>query len=594
MTLHEFIRILRHRWIVLVACTVVAAAVMWLVTPSSADVTRKIGSYTATATLLVGTKPAPAPAPATGRGATTQPIQQQQQQGATISYGRIELYIESGEIPQRAAEVLGYNGNPALLASGLTVTSDPNSASVSISATASDGDRAAEVANTFADEAVAFFDEDRPETGNAALSVWQRATPIPNDPGGGFVVPPNRGLRTGLAALVGLLLGLGLALLLDRLDSRLRTRSEVHKALRMPVIAEVPRLPLGRSAKDQIGFVREPLSVYADGYRAARSAIVHLPSHQLVGEWTTEAAADGAVTTRPASAARVVLVTSAHAQEGKTTSVANLAASFAETGQRVLVVDADLRSPDAHNMFDVPQGTGVSDFVSKAAGTSITSLIRPTNVPNVAILTAGTRLDYPASLASRMGPLLAQAREAADIVLVDTAPLLAASDVFDILPMVDTIVLVARSGRITEGAAQRAAELLGRFQVPVVGVILVGAPMGRADGYASAYGYGYGYGKDKKSKQEREEAEATAATAPAAPVAVVAPVAPVAAAAQPTAPAPAEAAPSSLAADLLGPRTTPEPNLEAPVAVEPDSTQILQAVQFQAEDGPTGTARRAD
>ena len=59
-------------------------------------------------------------------------------------------------------------------------------------------------------------------------------------------------------------------------------------------------------------------------------------------------------------------------------------------------------------------------------------------------------------------------------------------------------------------------------------------------------------------------------------------------------PAPAEAAPSSLAADLLGPRTTPEPNLEAPVAVEPDSTQILQAVQFQAEDGPTGTARRAD
>ena len=600
MTLHEFIRILRHRWIVLVACTVVAAAVMWLVTPSSADVTKKIGSYTATATLLVGTKAAPAPAPATGRGATAQPAQPQQQ-GANISYGRIELYVRSGEIPARAAEVLGYNGNPALLASGLTVLSDPNSASVSISATASDGDRAAEVANTFADEAVAFFNEDRPETGNTALSVWQQATPIPNDPGGGFVVPPNRGLRTGLAALVGLLLGLGLALLLDRLDSRLRTRSEVHKALRMPVIAEVPRLPLGKSAKDQIEFLREPLGVYADGYRAARSAIVHLPSQQLVGEWTTGAGADGAVTATPPSAARVVLVTSAHAQEGKTTSVANLAASFAEAGQRVLVVDADLRSPDAHNMFDVPQGTGVSDFVSKAAGTSIASLIRPTNVPNVSILTAGTRLDYPASLASRMGPLLAQAREAADIVLVDTAPLLAASDVFDILPMVDTIVLVARSGRITEGAAQRTAELLGRFQVPVVGVILVGAPMGRADGYAGAYGYGYG--KDKKSKQEREEAEDTAASAPvpaAATVAAAAAAVPVAAAAPVTTPAPpvwstpVEPAQSSLAADLLGPRTTPEPSLEAPVAVEPDSTQILQAVQFTAQDGPTGTPRRAD
>lgn len=552
MTLHEFFRILRHRWIVLVSCTLVAAAMMWLVTPSSADTTRKVGSYTATATLLVGTKPA--------------------QQTGQVSYGRIVLYIRAGEIPQRAADALGYQGDPALLASGLAVASDANSASITIAAKASDGNRAAEVANTFADEAVAFFDEARPETGSTALSVWQRATPIPSDPGGGFVVPPNRGLRTGLAALVGLLLGLGLALLLDRLDSRLRTRSEVHKALRMPVIAEVPRLR-GRAGVGQIEVVREPLGIYADGYRAARSAIVHLPAQQVVGEWTPRTGEAGAANV-PASAARVVLVTSAHAQEGKTTSVANLAASFAETGLRVLVVDADLRSPDAHNKFDVPQGAGVSDFVSKAAGPTITPLIRPTNVPGVSILTAGTRLDYPASLASRMGPLLDQARRAADIVLVDTAPLLTASDVFDILPLVDTIVLVARSGRITEAAAQRTAELLGRFQVPVVGVILVGAPMGRADGYASAYGYGYGYGygKDKKSKREREDAGPAQAAAPAVA--------------------------SPLATDLLEPSATSVPAplpSPAPAATgEPDSTQILQAVQGSEDVSSARRGAHAD
>ena len=81
-------------------------------------------------------------------------------------------------------------------------------------------------------------------------------------------------------------------------------------------------------------------------------------------------------------------------------------------------------------------------------------------------------------------------------MLVDSAPLLAASDVFDILPMVDTVLLVVRSGRLTEASGARVAELLGRFQVPVVGAALIGAPVNRSDGYG--YGYGYGYGEPKK------------------------------------------------------------------------------------------------
>lgn len=486
MTLHDFIKVVRERWIVIVAATLVAAAVMWLVTPANTDTTRKVGSYTATATLLVSVRQG-------GAGA--------------VSLDRVKLFITTGDIPIKAAERLDYRGEPAVLASGITVTTEPAAQAMRISATASDGNRAAEVANGFADTAVEYFAGSPAGASNVVLSVLERAVPIANEPGGGFVIPPSRPLRTALAALIGALFGLAIALLLDRLDSRLRTRSEVHDALRMPVIAEVPRLPRADRVAGKLGVVREPLSVYADGYRAARSAVTHLQSQQVPGEWSPpKRSATGK--DAPQRVAKVVLITSAYLGEGKSTSAANLAASFAETGQKVLVLDGDLRSPDVHHMFDVPQGAGISDYLSDVAGSNLEALLRPTNVPGVRIMTAGTRLDYPASLASRMGPLLEEARGLADIIIIDTAPLLAASDVFDILPVADTVVLVVRSGRLNEAGGNRVAELLGRFQVPVVGAILVGSPMRRADGYAKTYGYGYGAEKKRGAEQRGNEQRA--------------------------------------------------------------------------------------
>ena len=204
---------------------------------------------------------------------------------------------------------------------------------------------------------------------------------------------------------------------------------------------------------------------------------------------------------------------------GKTTTVANLAASFAETGQRVLVLDADLRSPDAHNLFDVPQGAGISDHISDPGDVSLEALVRPTSVPGVRIITAGTRLAHPESLSSRMGHLLSEAREMADVVVIDSAPLLAASDVFDILPMVDTVLLVVRSGRLTDVAAHRVADLLGRFQVPISGLVLIGTRGRRVDGYGGSYGYGYGDSKKKKRGRTTRSTSAVGNAPASAPMA---------------------------------------------------------------------------
>ncbi|GGB70037.1 protein-tyrosine kinase [Knoellia flava TL1] len=489
MTLQDYIKVFRHRWMVILVCALVAGAVTWFVTPASADTTKKVGSYAATATILVGSTDPENPNP---------------------NMGRIPLYMTTGEIPRRAAAAVGYDGDPALLARGLTVTPDVVAAAITVSATASDGSRAAAVANAFATETVKFFRErSRPGAENVAVSILQAASPVPvANSDGGFVVPPGRGPRTAIATVLGLLAGLALALLLDRLDSRLRTRQEIHGALRMPIIAEIPRLRRSERHQGAIAVAEDPLSNYSDGYRAARTALVHTTGQIMPGDYTPRRSAAGA---RPAAkGARLILVTSAHAAEGKTTSVANLAASFAETGQRVLVLDADLRSPDAHNVFDVPQGAGISDFLSDPSDdASLGSVVRPTSVPGVRIITAGTSLAHPASLASRLGSLLEEVRGMADVVLIDTAPLLEASDVFDILPMVDTLLLVVRSGRLTELAGNRVAELVGRFQVPVSGVILLGAPEKRAD----AYGYGYGENRQSKRKAKRARKRAQSRSA---------------------------------------------------------------------------------
>jgi capsular exopolysaccharide synthesis family protein len=480
MTLQGYLKIFRQRWKVIATCAFVAGAVMWIITPANPSVAKSTTTYTATATLLV---------------------ESADPQQASVPMGRIPLFLTTGEIPQEAAADVGYTGDPALLAADLTVTPDFQAQALTIAASGTDGAKAAATANAFADQAVKFF-ADGKETGGGSitLSVLQPATPIPEatSDAGGFVVPPGRWQRTVLATNLGLLVGLALALILDRLDSRLRGSDEIGAALRLPVIAEVPKLTRDQRENSGIIVAQDPLSMYADGYRAARTALMHTQSGQVpIGH---EGSRRPPVGRGAPAGARIILVTSAHESDGKTTTVANLAASFAETGQRVLVLDADLRSPDTHRAFDVPQGAGISDYVVDPGSMRLESLLRPTSVPSVEIVTAGTRLAHPASLSSRLGQLLDEARHLADVILVDSAPLLDASDVFDLLPVVDAVLIVARVGRLTQAQGNRVADLLSRFRVPVGGAVLVGASIKRRGGY----GYGQEPGDGDTRRQSRK------------------------------------------------------------------------------------------
>ena len=506
MTLRDYLKIFRQRWWVIMACALVAGAVMFIITPAKASDQAPTRSYTATATLLVGS--------VEGGG------------GASMPLGRIALYVTTGEVPVRAAEQLGFEDDPAVLAQQISVSQDAAAAALTISAKNSNAQVAADQANVFAQTTVDYFNELGSGT---TLTILQAATPIADSPGGA-VIPPNRALRTGLGVLVGLLLGLAVAIVVDHLDARLRTRDEIHEATDLPVIAEIPKLPRAERQAHSIVVGQSPLSVYADGYRAARSALLHAPTIPIntgpparsgtggtFGSWERDDAYGPVTATEAAPGGSVVMITSALAGEGKTTSAANIAASFAETGKRVLVIDADLRSPDLHELFDVPQGAGVSDFLTRPEAVSLSTLVRPTSIQGVGILTAGTQLEHPASLTSRMEPLIQAARKLADFVVIDSSPILGASDGFDIIPLVDSVLLVVRSGRLTAVAAQRVAELLKRFQVPVAGVVVVAVSAQASDGYG--YGYGYGYGDGKKRRRKKTSQTATAQSAEPALVA---------------------------------------------------------------------------
>ncbi len=484
MTWAAYWKAIRHWWIVILLSTFAAGAVVWFTTPANLDTSKQINSYTATTTLIITQKALPTP---TGTP-TAAPVEAPPR----VNLSRLALFITAGEIPIRAAKTLGYTQDPALLASAITVTVDEAAGAITIAASSTDGQVAADRANAFGRETVKYFAKNR-EIAGYSLRILQEAIPIPDAPGGGVTLPPTRTGRVALAASVGFLVGLALALILEFIFARVRTRGEITRVMGLPVVAEVPKMSRSERRKPRLMVQQAPLSPYADAYRSLRSAIVHTPTGSSGDEWRQGR--------RPAGrSGRVILVTSSFAGEGKTTSVANLAASFAETGQRVLALDADLRSPDLHRKFDVPEGSGISDYVSSDTGSHLDGLVRPTKVPHVRMVTAGNRLDHPESLSSRLGPLIKEARKLAQVTIIDTAPMLAASDVFDVLPLVDSVVLVVKSGRLTDAHAERAAELLRRFSTPVTGVTLIGAPKSRGGSY------GTGYGTNKAGKGGRRKA----------------------------------------------------------------------------------------
>lgn len=192
----------------------------------------------------------------------------------------------------------------------------------------------------------------------------------------------------------------------------------------------------------------------------------------------------------PGAAPRLVLITSAEAGEGKTTTTANLGISVAQTERSVLLVDTDLRRPTLHTLLRVPGSPGLSSCLAGAALQG--AVVTKTSVPNLSLIASGPIPPNPAELLSsrRMRELLRAVGEQYDMVLLDSPPVLAASDATTVAPLVDGVLLVVGSGGAPEAAIRRAKEQLEAVHARVLGAV-INRFDASGNGYSKRYYHAY-------------------------------------------------------------------------------------------------------
>jgi Mrp family chromosome partitioning ATPase len=287
----------------------------------------------------------------------------------------------------------------------------------------------------------------------------------------------SKKLRLAIGAAAGLVMGVTTAFVVEAWDDRIRRRERVEALTGYPVIAEIPKLPRDQTRDHAIPAVDAPGSRAAERYRAARTSIL-FGLGQLVDQ--------------EAGLAPVVMVTSPNPGEGKTTTVASLAAVFGDNGMRTLVIDGDFRKP------------AVARFLAPSI-----NLVEPekpveTRLDGVWFLTAPRDIDSPADAVARLRKAVVDLRSEFDIVLLDTPPMLTTNDASDLLASANAVVLVLRSAQTRSGPAQRVATILARFRAEVLGVVFNGCDEHEMDSYYG-YGYGYGYGDAAPSGPPSDE-----------------------------------------------------------------------------------------
>lgn len=281
-------------------------------------------------------------------------------------------------------------------------------------------------------------------------------------------IRPRTLLNTLLASVVGLILATGVVLLIETMDDTIKTPEEVTRVLGLPVLGLIARHATedGRPVS-----AAEPRSPVSEAFRSLRTNIQF------------------ASVDRPLAC---LLVTSPSPTEGKSTVAANLGIVMAQNGRQVAVIDADLRRPRIHTVLGLPNRNGISGlFVQKQI--KLNGTLQKTSIDNLTALTAGDIPPNPAELlgSEKMFEIVAQVRTQADLVILDSPPILAVTDSVVLAPRVDGVLLVLKPDVTQMAAARQAVEQLRRAGANLLGVVLNDVDMQRS--HYSYYYQGYYY-----------------------------------------------------------------------------------------------------
>ena len=301
------------------------------------------------------------------------------------------------------------------------------------------------------------------------VSIIEQAKP-PLEPSSPKVL-----LNTLLSALAGLVVTIGLALLFEYLDDTVKTSDQIARAVNLPFLALIPRVS-HQNAGGRAPVPWDAKSLEAEAYRTLRTNIQF------------------SILDKPT---KTMVVTSANPGEGKTSTLANLAAAMAQAGIRVVVADADLRRPTIHEMFRLPNTRGLTTLLLDET-MRLEDVLRHSAIPNLHVLTTGPLPPNPADLlgSRRMEAVVVALKQRADIILLDSPPCLSLTDAAVPAGRADGTIIVAEWGSTRMDALIHETAILKQVGATILGVVL---NKFRPSGHHSCNYYVYTYYADQRS-----------------------------------------------------------------------------------------------
>jgi capsular exopolysaccharide synthesis family protein len=289
-------------------------------------------------------------------------------------------------------------------------------------------------------------------------------------------VRPNKTLNIVLGIVIGLMVGVGLAFFIEYLDTSVKTIDDVERALQAPVLGVIPQ---------NVGHLIDEgaESQHAEAYRVLRTNLLFSRKDDRLNS---------------------IVVVSAGAGEGKSTTVLNLATVFAQAGQRVLVVDSDLRRPTLHKLLKVSNNLGLTNYLLKQ--NTLEEVIQRTSVPTLDLLASGK---LPSSSMNILGSapmkdLIAELKQRYDFVFFDSPPIMGVSDAAILASEMDMVVQVIQYRRYPQPMNIRAKQMIEKVGGTLVGIVLNNINMSQDESYYYYSGYYHGYYYYSKNEEEQD------------------------------------------------------------------------------------------
>jgi|GEM_PF-92006 len=357
----------------------------------------------------------------------------------------IKTYAEiakSTNVTKLASYKLNSQIAPETLQKIVIVTPQPDTQLLQIKATSKDPKEAVDIVNAV----LTTFIEECKRTLPTGTDIQAIDEPkFPEQP-----VKPKKALNVAIALFMGLMASVGLAFLLEHIDSTIKTEEDISRYLNISVAGIIPKHEK-LMEKPNIITVKDPKSPFAEAYRTLRTNIQLSSFDKKI---------------------QSIVITSSMPEEGKSVTAANLAVVMAESGAKTIIIDCDQRKPILHRVFFVSNQLGISDLL--VGNAKLAGAIKNTDIENLSILTSGTRPPNPAELlaSSKMKNFIEALKEKFEYIIIDTPPVIAVTDAQILASLSDGCLLVVASSQVEREAVVKTKLLLEKVNANILGVVL--------------------------------------------------------------------------------------------------------------------------